>query len=52
MQTLEVTNRASSGIVLKMKSMVFSGTVEQKCQLFKLIRLFGLEYEDELYASL
>lgn len=36
MQTLEVTNRASSGIVLKMESMVFSGTVEQKCHLFSV----------------
>lgn len=41
MQTLEVTNRASSGVVLRMKSIVFSGTVEQKCQLLlKLIWLF------------
>lgn len=53
MQTLEVTYRASSGIVLKMESMAFSGTVEQKCQLLlKLVWLFGLDYKDELYASL
>lgn len=36
MHTLEVTSRVPSGIVLKMKSMVFSGTVEQKCQFFSV----------------
>lgn len=50
---LEVTYRESSGIVLKIKSLDFSDTMEQKCQLLlKLVWLFGLDYGDELYASL
>lgn len=50
---LEMTCRESSGIVLRMKSSDFSDTVEQTCQLLlKLVWLFGLDYEDELYASL
>lgn len=50
MQVLEVTSRVPSGMVLKMKSMGFSGTIEQKYQLFSVS--YGLDYEDELYASL
>lgn len=44
MQVLEVTSRVPSGIVLKMKSMGFSGTVEQKYQLFSVSYLNWLGF--------